>query len=64
MPSSTNLEKELNDFLDYLHRCEHRLINIKYAVSQGPLSEGMSRELHSALVIYEEKGNNVQPSTE
>lgn len=60
MLSNSNLEKELNDFLDYLNRCEHRVIDIKYSVSQGPLVEGTSLQLHGALVIYEEKGNYAQ----
>ena len=56
--SNSKLEKDLNDFLDMIHRHEHRLIDIKYSVTQGPLSEGDSRQLHAALVIYEEKGNH------
>lgn len=57
-PSVTKLDEALNEFLDMVHRHEHRLIDIKYSTSQGPLTEGLSREIYSALVIYEEKGNH------
>lgn len=58
VPSSVNLERGVNHFLEYLHRNQHRLIDIKYSVSQGPLTEGISRELYSALIIYEKADKN------
>lgn len=53
-------ETRLNEFLDIVHRHEHKLIDIKYSTSQGPLIEGVSHERYSAIVIYEEKGENVK----